>query len=52
MRNGVRGKYARSVRESSNIVLLDPEIAKEFPTEEAVNAALRRLLVREAKPRG
>ncbi len=27
----VRGKYATQVRESSNIVILDPDIAKAFP---------------------
>lgn len=44
MAGGVRGKYAQRVRESSNIVLLEPDIAKAFPTEDAVNAALRGLL--------
>jgi len=51
MRGGVRGKYAQSVRENSNIVLLEPEIAKAFPTEDAVNAALRRLLDKPAAKR-
>ena len=40
----VRGKYAARVRESSNIVVLDPEIAQAFPNAQAVNAALRGLL--------
>ncbi|HWC17642.1 MAG TPA: hypothetical protein VG498_11550 [Terriglobales bacterium] len=44
MRGGVRGKYAKRLRESTNIVLLEPDIAKAFPTEDAVNEALRRLL--------
>src|SRR5258708_40281694 len=28
---GVRGKYAKRVRESANVVMLEPEIAKAFP---------------------
>ncbi len=40
----VRGKYATRLRESSNIVVLDPEIAEAFPNAQAVNAALRGLL--------
>jgi hypothetical protein len=40
----VRGKYASRVRESSNIVVLDPEIAQAFPNAQAVNQALRGLL--------
>jgi len=51
MRNGVRGKYSQRVREHSNIVLLEPEIAKAFPTEDAVNAALRGLLDRRNSDR-
>ena len=39
-----RGKYAKRVRESSNVVVLDPEIAKAFPNSQAVNDALRGLL--------
>jgi hypothetical protein len=42
---GVRGKYFASFQEGSNLVLLNPEIAKAFPTAEAVNEALRGLLV-------
>lgn len=40
----VRGKYAARLRESSNIVVLDPEIAVAFPNAKAVNDALRGLL--------
>jgi hypothetical protein len=39
-----RGKYATRVRESSNVVVLDPEIAKAFPNSQALNGALRGLL--------
>jgi len=36
----VRGKYAKRLRDSSNIVVLRPEVAQAFPNEEAVNSAL------------
>ena len=45
MKGGVRGKYARRIREEgSNVVLLDPEVADAFPSEAAVNEALRGVL--------
>ena len=40
----VRGKYAKRMRESSNIVVLKPEVAQAFPNEDAVNAALLSLI--------
>jgi len=40
----VRGKYAKRIRESTNVIVLDPEVAKVFPNDEAVNNALRRLI--------
>lgn len=40
----VRGKYARRAAEATNIVVLDPQIAKAFPNDRAVNKALRGLL--------
>ena len=40
----VRGKYAQRLRESSNIVVIKPEVAKAFPNEEAVNTALVSLI--------
>jgi hypothetical protein len=46
----VRGKYAQRVRESTNVVVLEPDVAKAFPNARAVNTALRRLL-RERKSR-
>jgi hypothetical protein len=39
-----RGKYAKRIRESSNIVVLKPEVAEAFPNEEAVNTALLSLI--------
>ena len=42
--NGVRGKHHEAYREGTNVVLLDPVVAKAFPTSEAVNRALRLLI--------
>jgi len=39
-----RGKYVARLRESTNIIILDPEVAKVFPNNEAVNNALRVLI--------
>lgn len=41
---GVRGKYLKHVSKGSNVVVLQPEIQKEFPTSEAVNKALATML--------
>jgi hypothetical protein len=40
----VRGKYAKRLREASNIVVLKPDVAAAFPNEEAVNKALQSLI--------
>jgi len=40
----VRGKYAERLRESSNVVVLEPEVAAAFPNEKAVNKALKSLI--------
>ena len=39
----VRGKYIERLQESSNVVVLDPEVADLFPNSASVNAALRAL---------
>jgi hypothetical protein len=44
MKGGVRGKYFKRFREGTNIVLVEPEVAEAFPTENAVNEALRGVL--------
>jgi len=41
---GVRGKYAKRYKEGTNVVLLEPDVAKEFPDSTAVNEALRQVL--------
>jgi len=38
---GVRGKYARRYAEGTNVVVLDPDVARLFPNREAVNETLR-----------
>ena len=40
----VRGKYADRIRAESNVVVLDPTVAKVFPNDEAVNTALRGIM--------
>ena len=40
----VRGKYAQPVAEATNVVVLEPQVARAFPNDRAVNKALRRLL--------
>jgi hypothetical protein len=44
MKNGVRGKYYERYRKGTNVVLLEPNVAEAFPTENAVNEALRGIL--------
>ena len=41
---GIRGKYLKSYKEGTNLVLLSPDVAAAFPTEKAVNDALRSLI--------
>ncbi len=40
----VRGKYAQRVAEATNVVVLEPQVARAFPNDRAVNKALRGLL--------
>ena len=41
--SGVRGKYARRYAQGTNVVVLEPDVAKAFPNAEAVNGSLRAL---------
>ena len=41
---GVRGKYAKRIPPGTYLVLLDPDLAKAFRSEGAVNRALRQYL--------
>lgn len=47
---GVRGKYFESFRSGTNLVLLEPDIATAFPTDEAVNNALRSIMETAKRP--
>lgn len=40
----MRGKYADGYAAGTNIVKLDPDVAKVFPDSESVNEALRALI--------
>lgn len=58
-RGGVRGKYALRYASGTNVVVLAPDVAREFRTEEEVNETLRtvarltrrRLVVRKPRKR-
>ncbi|HEX4808004.1 MAG TPA: hypothetical protein VH325_03695 [Bryobacteraceae bacterium] len=41
---GVRGKYVDRYRRRTNVVLLEPEVARAFPNSKSVNNALRAIL--------
>lgn len=49
---GVRGKYYKRYMESSNIVVLEPDVHKRFKNSNAVNKALRSLIRGEGTQRG
>jgi hypothetical protein len=40
----VRGKYVEKVRKATNVIVLEPQLAKAFPNDRAVNRALRQAL--------
>ncbi|HSY33759.1 MAG TPA: hypothetical protein VLA42_17385 [Verrucomicrobiae bacterium] len=44
LKNGVRSKYAARFNAGTNLVLLSPDVAKHFPDDRSVNAALRTLI--------
>lgn len=48
---GVRGKYARRYAQGANVVVLDPDVARMFPSAESVNRSLRALadIIRQQK---
>jgi hypothetical protein len=41
MQRGVRGKYVDRYRAGTNLALLEPDVARAFPDDAAVNQALR-----------
>ena len=40
----VRGKYAQRAAEATNVVVLEPKVARAFPNDYAVNKALKGVL--------
>ena len=47
-----RGKYYERVKESSNVVVLDADVAKVFPNSASVNKALHYLVEVDRKASG
>jgi len=45
----VRGKFAKKLKESSNVVVLRPEVAKACPQEQAVTTARLSLIATAQK---
>ena len=41
LKDGVQGKYTERYEQGTNLVLLAPDVAKAFPSDDAVNEALR-----------
>lgn len=48
---GVQGKYSKMYEEGTNIVVIEPDVAKFFPDHDSVNQALRSLaeIIRQQK---
>ena len=43
LKGGVRGKYYKQATAGTNLVLLEPDLARTFPDSSSVNRALRLL---------
>ncbi len=41
LKGGVRAKYTKRYQAGTNLVLLEPDVARAFPNEKAVNDALK-----------
>jgi hypothetical protein len=50
--DGVRGKYHRRYLESTNVVVLEPDVHERFKNAAAVNEALRTLIRAAGTRRG
>jgi hypothetical protein len=44
LRGGVRGKYLEEYRRGTNLALLAPDVREAYPTDQAVNDALRSIM--------
>jgi hypothetical protein len=51
LKTGVQGKYADRFQEGTNLVLLDEDVAEAFPTDQAVNEALRLVIQLKRLPK-
>ena len=52
LRGGVRGKYYERYKQGTNVVLLEPDVAKVFRDSATVNKALRQYLSEHGTPPG
>ena len=52
LKGAVRGKYVRQYQSGTNLVLLEPDVAKAFTSAQAVNAALRLVIQLNKIPNG
>ena len=50
LRGGVRGKYYERYKQGTNVVLLEPDVAKVFRDSATVNEALRQHLSEHGAP--
>lgn len=50
LRGGVRGKYYERYKQGTNVVLLDPDVAKSFVDSAMVNKVLRQYLYEHGTP--
>ena len=41
LKDGIQGKYAQLYKKGTNLVLLEPDVARAFTDEKVVNEALR-----------
>jgi hypothetical protein len=48
LKAGVQGKYLARYRQGTNVAFLESDVRAAFPTDEAVNKALRSLMQRRA----
>ncbi len=46
---GERGKYARRYAQGTNVVVLEPDVAKVFPNSKVVNLSLRGIIRQQAR---
>ena len=46
---GERGKYARRYAQGTNVVVLEPDVAKVFSNSKVVNVSLRKIIRQQAR---